>query len=128
MDVLAVHVQHHLRGEEAEQDARQAEEYCRNRGLAFRRVDVDVRSLAEGEGLSLEEAARKLRYGALEKVRQEIGAAAIFLAHHQDDQAETVLLNLVRGAVPGDAGNAAGKRISGPSLSGNHPAGYGSLL
>ena len=98
VDVLAVHVQHHLRGEEAEQDARQAEEYCRNRGLAFRRVDVDVRSLAEGEGLSLEEAARKLRYGALEKVRQETGAAAIFLAHHQDDQAETVLLNLVRGA------------------------------
>lgn len=50
VDVLAVHVQHHLRGEEAEQDARQVEDYCRNRGLAFRRVDVDARSLAEKRG------------------------------------------------------------------------------
>lgn len=98
VDVLAVHVQHHLRGEEAEQDARQVEDYCRNRGLAFRRVDVDARSLAEKEGLSLEDAARRLRYEALETCRQEAGAEAIFLAHHQDDQAETVLLNLVRGA------------------------------
>ena len=60
-------------------------------------MDVDARSLAEKERLSLEDAARRLRYEALETCRQEAGAEAIFLAHHQDDQAETVLLRLLRG-------------------------------
>ena len=95
--VLVVHVQHHLRGEEAERDAALVEDYCRARGLDFRRMDVDPGTLAQEEGLSLEEAARKLRYEALEQCREEVGASGIFLAHHQDDQAETVLLNLLRG-------------------------------
>ena len=96
--VLVVHVQHHLRGTEAERDARVVADYCKSRNLVFFRKDVEPRLLVEREGLSLEEAARKLRYEVLEQCRQETGAKAIFLAHHQDDQAETVLLNLLRGA------------------------------
>lgn len=96
--VLVVHVQHHLRGEEAERDARVVEEFCRSRALAYIRRDVDPRTLAARQSLSLEDAARRLRYEALEQCRRQYGAKAIFLAHHQDDQAETVLLHLLRGA------------------------------
>ena len=100
MDIKAsvLHVEHHLRGAEAEADAKLVEEFCQRSRLPFKRVDVDVNKLVQEEGLSVEEAARKLRYEALEEYRQELDAAAIFLAHHRDDQAETVLLNLVRGA------------------------------
>ena len=98
VQVLIVHVQHHLRGTEAERDARVVADFCRSRSLTYVRKDVEPRVLAAGQGLSLEDAARKLRYEALEQCRQERGAKAIFLAHHQDDQAETVLLNLLRGA------------------------------
>ena len=99
MDIKAkvLHVEHHLRGAEAEADAKLVEEFCHRSRLDFHRVDVDVPKLVEEEGLSVEEGARKLRYQALEQYRQEVGASAIFLAHHRDDQAETVLLNLVRG-------------------------------
>ncbi len=93
-----VHVQHHLRGAEAERDALLVETFCADQGLCFRRVDINVKEFQEAEGLSLEEAARVLRYRALEEVRSELKAEAIFLGQHQDDQAETVLLNLLRGA------------------------------
>ena len=51
--VLVVHVQHHLRGDEAERDARLVEDYCMQNGLAFKRVDVDAGDLARKEGLSV---------------------------------------------------------------------------
>ncbi len=96
--VQVVHVQHHLRGAEAERDAKLVQSFCAERHLAFTQKDVDVQALVEAQGLSVEEAARKLRYQALEECRQAKGATAIFLAQHRDDQAETVLLNLLRGA------------------------------
>lgn len=98
VDVKVVHVQHHLRGDEAERDAALVKRYCEENGLDFIRRDVEPEKLEEAEGLSPEDAARRLRYEALEEVRQETGAVGIFLAHHQDDQAETVLLNLLRGS------------------------------
>lgn len=98
VDILVAHVQHHLRGDEAERDAQLVEAYCKEQGAAFVRLDINPKALAEGAGLSLEDAARRLRYEALEGCRKRVGASAIFTAHHLDDQAETVLLNLLRGA------------------------------
>lgn len=95
--VFVCHVQHHLRDPEAEEDALFVEAFCRARNLPFLRSDIDVRSYAASERLSVEEAARLLRYKALEEKRLECGALAIITGHHQDDQAETVLLNLLRG-------------------------------
>lgn len=96
--IFVCHVQHHLRQEEAERDALFVEKFCQERQLPFRRIDVDVLALAGRERISTEEAARKLRYQALKEFCQEVGAIAIVTGHHQDDQAETVLLNLLRGA------------------------------
>jgi tRNA(Ile)-lysidine synthase len=98
MTVIAVHVQHHIRGEEAEADACFTASFCRARHLEFRRYDVYPGELASRKGISLESAARQLRYDALERCRRETRAVGIFLAHHRDDQAETVLLNLLRGS------------------------------
>ena len=96
--VFVCHVQHHLRGEEAERDARFVEKFCQERHLPFIRADVDVKQLVEREKISVEEAARKLRYQVLRENCDKLNAAAIVTGHHQDDQAETVLMNLLRGA------------------------------
>ena len=93
-----LHVEHGLRGEEALADAELVRRFCEEKGLAFTCVHVDVNAYAQGNKLSTEEAARKLRYSALEEKAQELNADFILTAHHSDDQAETVLLKLLRGA------------------------------
>lgn len=96
----AVHVHHGIRGAEADRDAAFSAELCAKLAVPFQAVHVDAPSYAAQQGLSLEEAARILRYEALETARQQLTTptAWIAVAHHLDDQAETVLHNLVRGA------------------------------
>ena len=97
----AVHVHHGIRGAEADRDEAFSAELCAKLAVPFQAVHVAAPAYAAQHGLSLEEAARILRYEALEAARQQLGqtrAAWIAVAHHLDDQAETVLHNLVRGA------------------------------
>ena len=97
----AVHVHHGIRGAEADRDEAFSEKLCAKLDIPFQAVHVAAPAYAAQHGLSLEEAARILRYEALEAARQQLGqtrAAWIAVAHHLDDQAETVLHNLVRGA------------------------------
>ena len=97
----AVHVHHGIRGAEADRDEAFSEKLCAKLDIPFQAVHVAAPAYAAQHGLSLEEAARILRYEALEATRQQLGqtrAAWIAVAHHLDDQAETVLHNLVRGA------------------------------
>lgn len=96
----AVHVHHGIRGAEADRDEAFSAELCAKLDIPFQAVHVDAPSYAAQQGLSLEEAARILRYEALEAARQQLTTptAWIAVAHHLDDQAETVLHNLVRGA------------------------------
>ena len=96
--LLVCHVEHGIRGEEALADARLVESFCKDRGLNFICRHVAAKEYAESEGLSLEEAARKLRYQVLEQECQSFGAVAVVTAHQADDQAETVLWRLLRGA------------------------------
>ena len=95
--VTAAHFNHQLR-ENASEDEAFVRSWCAGRGIPFVSGSGDVRGAAEGEGLSVEEAARNLRYAFLRETAERLNCKAILTAHHADDNAETVLMNLVRGA------------------------------
>lgn len=92
------HVEHGLRGEEALHDLQLVQDFCRQYNLPFYAEHVQVAALAKEQQLSIEDAARRLRYAVLRRYRAQLGADAIVTAHHMGDQAETVLLKLLRGA------------------------------
>lgn len=92
------HVEHGLRGEEAWHDMQLVQRFCLQYKLPCYVQHVDVPKLALSEHLSTEDAARRLRYGALRSVAGQLDTAAIVTAHHEGDQAETLLLRLLRGA------------------------------
>ncbi|MCD8196251.1 MAG: tRNA lysidine(34) synthetase TilS [Lachnospiraceae bacterium] len=95
--VRAVHVHHGIRGEGADRDLQFCETFCRERGIPFQAYYRDVPELAKKEGLSLEEAGRKARYEVFRLCMEEMPGARTALAHHQNDQAETMLFRLMRG-------------------------------
>ena len=95
--VAAAHFNHQLRGGDADRDERFVRDWCAAHAIPFFAGRGDVRAKAEREGLSVEETARTLRYAFLEEVRQREGFDCILTAHHADDSAETMLLNLLRG-------------------------------
>ena len=94
--LTVAHVNHGLRPEAAA-EARFVEEQAKLRGLPCVTAVRDVRSLRQ-KGETLEECARRVRYAALEEIRQRCGAESILTAHQQEDVAETVLLHLLRGS------------------------------
>lgn len=101
--LLAVHVNHGIRGTEAERDEQFAKQLCRQLSVEYISRRVDVPSVAHQEKLSEEEAGRILRYRIFKEIatQQEKHTGRkvkIAVAHHQNDQAETVLMNLVRGS------------------------------
>ena len=94
--VCAFHVNHMLRANEADEDERFCYEFCRERGIPFSSVRIDVAALSGGTGV--EEAARNARYEALCTECRRTGACKIALAHTASDNIETVVFNLSRGA------------------------------
>ena len=96
-DIAALHCNFHLRGEESERDERFVSDLCQKLHIPLHVKHFDTRSYAKEHHISIEMAARELRYTWFEEKRQELGAEDIAVAHHRDDQAETVLLNLIRG-------------------------------
>lgn len=94
---IAAHCNFHLRGEEADQDERFAQETAKSLHILYEKKDFDTIRYAESHHLSIEMAARQLRYQWFETLRKTYSAQAIAVAHHQDDSVETVLLNLIRG-------------------------------
>lgn len=97
LELFAVHVHHGIR-KEAEQDAAFCEELCRQKKVAFSCEYVDVPAMARKLGLSEEEAGREVRYRIFEAFRKARNADVIAVAHHQNDQAETILFQLFRGS------------------------------
>lgn len=94
----AVHVHHGIRGDEAELDAAYVEKLCEELQVSCRVYRADVPGLAVQWHMSLEEAARKVRYEAFRKIGAETGAHRIAVAHHREDQEETILMHLFRGS------------------------------
>ena len=95
--MTAAHFEHGIRGEESLRDARFVETWCREQGIPFVLGQGDAPSYALSHGMSLEQAARELRYAFLRNA-DEIGAEYILTAHNLDDNAETLLFNLARGS------------------------------
>ena len=96
-NVHAAHCNFHLRGVESDRDEAFCVELCQRLGVELHRAHFNTHEYAELHKVSIEMAARELRYRWFEQLRQDIGAAGICVAHHRDDSVETVLLNLVRG-------------------------------
>lgn len=95
--IVAVHCNFHLRGEESDRDEAFARKLCEETGVECVKVDFDTETWAKEHGVSIEMAARELRYSFFRKLMVEKGCDAIAVGHHQGDNIETLLLNIVRG-------------------------------
>jgi tRNA(Ile)-lysidine synthase len=96
-NVHAAHCNFYLRDAESERDEAFCEQLCADENIPFHRVHFDTRAYAELHKVSIEMAARELRYRWFEQLHEDIGAAGICVAHHRDDSVETVILNMARG-------------------------------
>lgn len=110
LSLYVLHINHMIRGEEANEDAEFVEQTCIKFKVPRRVVNVDVPTIAEAQGLSLEEAGRYVRYDEFSKYAYEVGASKIAVAHNSNDNAETVLMNLARGTGIKGLGGIAPKR------------------
>lgn len=91
------HCNFQLRGQEADEDQKHVEDFCAKHQLSFHTIRFDTKQKAQEAGVSTQMIARSLRYEWLEKIRKESNLHFIVVAHHQDDQVETILLQLIQG-------------------------------
>lgn len=106
----AFHVNHGIRGEEALRDEKFSEELCKRLGIPFFAVRENVPERAKEWQSGLEEAGRRVRYEAAERIAKEQGYNKIALAHHRNDVAETLLFHLFRGSSVGGLASVPAKR------------------
>ena len=95
---FAAHCNFHLRGAESDRDETFVRELCAQMGVELEVKSFDTILYARTQSVSIEVAARELRYMWFEETARAHGCQAVAVAHHQNDQAETILLNLKRGA------------------------------
>ncbi|HEX9934687.1 MAG TPA: tRNA lysidine(34) synthetase TilS [bacterium] len=112
--LAAVHLEHGIRGREAERDETFVGRICRQYGIPLVSVQADAPTYCKKNRLSLETGSRNLRYHVFQDARERLGFGRLALAHHADDQAETILLNLVRGA--GLRGLGGMRALRGPII------------
>lgn len=98
LDVQVAHANHGLRAKASDADERFVRDFCRGEKIPFHNARLPVRRFAASRGLSTEEAARLLRYRYLIRTARRIRASRLATAHTRDDQAETVLMRMIRGA------------------------------
>lgn len=110
-DLHAVHINHGIRGESADRDEAFSRDLCEKLEIPFQSYSIDIPKLAKDLGLTLEEAGRNARYEVFYKYSNEIiarnglgtssaeGNVKIAVAHHKNDQAETVIFNMIRGSL-----------------------------
>ncbi len=97
-ECIVAHCNFHLRGEESDRDETFVRHIAAQRGVSLHVASFDTTTYAADRHTSIEVAARELRYRWFEQLAREQHCTAIAVAHHQNDQAETVLLNLLRGS------------------------------
>ena len=97
-DFVLAHCNFHLRGAESDGDEQFVRAYAERNGLTLYVKQFDTETYAKTSGISIEMAARELRYAWFEELRQQLNYDYIAVAHHADDQLETFFINLLRGA------------------------------
>lgn len=100
LKISAAYIDHGLRPEETPKEIEFCKSLCESFNIPFYTQSVDVKEYAKNEKINTQEAARILRYGALEQITLYINAHKIAVGHNADDQAETVIMRLLRGAGP----------------------------
>ena len=98
VEFVAAHCNFHLRGHESDGDDWFVRKFAEKRGIQCFVKHFETEKYAANHGISIEMAARDLRYSWFEQLRQQLGYDKIAVAHHADDQAETFFINLLRGA------------------------------
>lgn len=96
-ECIAAHCNFHLRGEDSDNDAAFVSKWCRENNIPLFAINFNTHSYAASKKISIEMAARELRYNWFERLRADQNADAIAIGHHKDDSVETVLINLIRG-------------------------------
>ena len=96
--VVAIHVEHGIRGQASKEDMAFVRDYCLGHKIPFASIEVDALGYAQAKGMGVEQAARELRYDYFERLLADKQVDVIATAHHLDDQVETVLMHLLRGA------------------------------
>ena len=105
LQVAVAHVNFNLRGEESDADTRMVEQWCTEHNITLYQESFNTTEFAQQEGISIEMAARDLRYNWFYTLMQEHGFNFLAIAHNANDNAETLLLNLTRGCgIEGIAG------------------------
>jgi tRNA(Ile)-lysidine synthase len=100
LQLTTAHLNHGLRGAEAQREEEFVRRLCADMGIVCICKTIDIRMRQKGSGMSLEEIGREERYRYLDETAKTCGARKIATGHHRDDQAETVLINLLRGCGP----------------------------
>ena len=95
--VEAVHCNFNLRGEESLRDEQFCEDLCQRENIPFHKVHFDTQAYADLHKVSIEMAARELRYRYFFQLKEALGADGVCVGHHKEDSVETILINLVRG-------------------------------
>ncbi len=96
-DVVAINVEHGIRGENSLKDSAFVRDFCVNYDIPLYQESVDSLSFASDNGYTVEQAARILRYKVFENALEKGVCDVVALAHHQDDQAETIFMRIIRG-------------------------------
>lgn len=97
-DVCAAHCNFHLRGEESDRDEQFCVNLCGQLNISLHRIHFDTKTYAAKYKASIEMAARNLRYNYFAQLCKDLGANGVCVAHHRDDNVETVIINLLRGS------------------------------
>ncbi len=96
-DIACAHINHGLRGDAADSDERYVKELCKRLGISFFVKHEDVATLAKEKKLTVEEAGRFVRYSFFEELKMSRGFNKIATAHNKNDNAETVIMRIIRG-------------------------------
>jgi len=97
LKLIAAHVNHGLRGKDADDDEKYVAEFCRRNDVEFRSIKEDIHRISAERNVSDETAGREVRYEFFEKLKSENAADKIAVAHNLNDQAETVMMRIMRG-------------------------------